>query len=102
MELNDSPLENPTPLGAEILRLKRELKACRGRCERREKELGQFLHDGACQELSAATFYLQCLKNQWETGEFDRMPQLMEQLSASLRKSVEATHTLSQRLRGGP
>ena len=94
---------SPEPLNslhAEKLRLEQELKASQQRCETIEKELGQILHDGVCQELSAAACYLQCLQNELDGNRPDQVPKLMEQLSASLRNSVQATHTLSQRLRG--
>lgn len=84
---------------AENLQLQRAVKACRQRCAEMERELGQILHDGVCQELSATAFYLQCLRNQLDRNKLDRVPKLMEQLSASVQKSVESAHALSQRLR---
>ena len=80
-------------------RLRRELKACQKRGENAERELGQLLHDGICQELSAVAFYLQGLRNQLDRNNQERIPKLVEQLSASVQKAVASAHGLSQRLR---
>jgi signal transduction histidine kinase len=91
--------EERTPARQEIERLRRELKLAQERGRTVEAELGQILHDGVCQELSAVALYLQILRNQLEGQHYERVPEAMEQLAASVRKAVGSAHSLSQRLR---
>lgn len=79
--------------------LRRELAACRRECAGVEKRVGQSLHDGVCQDLSAVTFYLQSLKNQLARNNPEAISKAMLLLSDSVKKAVASTHALSVDLR---
>ena len=100
------PSKKAAPLAAELDRLTREnrtlrrdLAACRKEGANVEKRVGQLLHDGVCQDLSAAAFYLQGLKNQLARNNPALIAKALEHLSDSLKKAVDSTHRLSQDLR---
>jgi len=79
--------------------LRRELAACRKECRGVEKRVGQFLHDGVCQDLSAVALYLQSLKTQLSRNNADLVSKALQLLSESVKRAVDSTHALSADLR---
>lgn len=98
----NKPLSELELARREILGLRRETKSLRADAAKLERELGRVLHDGICQELSAAAFYLECLQNHINRSQTAKIPKAMEQLSQSLNKAVNSTHALSRRLLSSP
>jgi signal transduction histidine kinase len=87
----------------EITRLRTQASTLNSQASRCQREVGQKLHDGICQELSAVALYVQSLRNQLDKGNSSRVPDLMDHLSQAVNKVVESTHALSRLLIGdGP
>jgi signal transduction histidine kinase len=86
-------------LQEENRRLRNEVEEARARCANLEGELGKILHDGICQDMAAASFYLKCLQNSLERQRWEAVPKIVGQLSDSMQKAMQSTHALSRRLR---
>jgi signal transduction histidine kinase len=95
----DSPAEEKHRLERENRTLRQQLAACREECANIEKRVGQLLHDGVCQDLSAAAFYLQVLKTQMARNDTAAAAKAIECLSNAVNQAVDSTHGLSRELR---
>lgn len=95
----DAAAPDPERLTREIRTLRSQLAASQQVREGIEKRVGQLLHDGVCQDLSAVTFYMQSLKNQIARNNPDSIANVMQLLSDSVMKAVDSTHALSAELR---
>jgi signal transduction histidine kinase len=83
----------------ESRRLRREMNELRAQHSAHLRDLGQVLHDGVCQDLAAAAFYLKAHRNQRQKANQLQGEELIQRLWDTIQRAVVSTHALSKDLR---